>query len=358
MAGLPDDVHARLSAYLDGELDAAARAEVEALLQRSPQARAVLAEMRRLDASLRSGPVPEPGDAYWRGFADRVASRLASSPAPESLYERSTAWLFRGGRVAWLRAAGALAMLTLVAMFAARGVRTPTPPTPDAAAPQASAPAPAEPDVAAHRGDLASDKATAAPRAPDTPPRSPRLDAAPQATAPAPAAPDLAAHTRDASSGAPPALDAGPPEVAMFVEAALDGRRDAALAALAQVERSHAGTAEVASMRAWVEATAPDRSPPGDTARHAERATAKVMTQSDAPAPSLPALQALDALVWPRRTADATAVERLALQLEALAPADTAARPLARRYFAWLAEASPDSAAARTWHERLRALDG
>lgn len=116
-----------LSGYLDGELDAAQRARVEAALEADPAARAELAEMRRLKELADALGADARGDAAIEVFWGRVYNRL----------ERRTGWamllagllglgaagaaLFFGGDAPWpvkagvaLAALGALALLLSV----------------------------------------------------------------------------------------------------------------------------------------------------------------------------------------------------------------------------------------------------
>ena len=67
-----DNLTADLSAYLDGELDSSRRAEVEALLERSAEARRTLADLRRVASGLREMPRASAPD-------DLVASILSES---------------------------------------------------------------------------------------------------------------------------------------------------------------------------------------------------------------------------------------------------------------------------------------
>jgi anti-sigma factor RsiW len=55
-----------LSAYLDGELDPAARAEVEARLAESAEWRAILDELRETRGALRSLPQVDTSPEFWR----------------------------------------------------------------------------------------------------------------------------------------------------------------------------------------------------------------------------------------------------------------------------------------------------
>jgi hypothetical protein len=119
-----------LSAYLDGETDAAARPRVEAHLAACAACRDALSGLRALQAGLREVPVPEPEASYWTEFAERVEARIeatsavprAKATSPTRGYERLTGWLFPSGHFGWVRAAGALAALTLVTVVGLRGV--------------------------------------------------------------------------------------------------------------------------------------------------------------------------------------------------------------------------------------------
>ena len=78
---------ARLMAYLDGELDAAARAEVEAELAQQPALRAQLEQQRALRETLRAhyGPVSdEPVPARLRALIDPKVVDLAAARARRS----------------------------------------------------------------------------------------------------------------------------------------------------------------------------------------------------------------------------------------------------------------------------------
>jgi len=122
-----DDDDALWSAYLDGTLEPQARARAEARLRTSAADRETLEAMRVAEAQLRTTAVPDPGAAYWHDFGARVESRLQpaarSQADPALIYEKLVGWLVNGGRVRWMRAAGALAGLTLVTYIGMRGFR-------------------------------------------------------------------------------------------------------------------------------------------------------------------------------------------------------------------------------------------
>lgn len=73
---------------------------------------AVLAQVRALDSALGDGEVPDPGDAYWQGFAPSVARRLddlsrSRRPVPTTV---RPSWL-----KTWAPALGAAALAVLIA---------------------------------------------------------------------------------------------------------------------------------------------------------------------------------------------------------------------------------------------------
>ena len=81
-----------LSAYADGELDAAASARVEAALQAEPRLRRRLAAFRALDAQAAVLPVPEldgsAAEALWTGVferSERGAGTIRKPPPAQAL---------------------------------------------------------------------------------------------------------------------------------------------------------------------------------------------------------------------------------------------------------------------------------
>lgn len=90
---MSQDLRAQLSAYLDGELPADERAEVQAGLERDPALARELEELRGLAADIAQLPVPRPPPSLLAGILSRVEgmaaseriesdSRLPSVPAP------------------------------------------------------------------------------------------------------------------------------------------------------------------------------------------------------------------------------------------------------------------------------------
>jgi len=74
----------RLMEYLDGRLDARERAEVEAWLARDPQARALLAEHRRLWQALGALPAPQvqASEAFRRATVQRASEERTAGVTP------------------------------------------------------------------------------------------------------------------------------------------------------------------------------------------------------------------------------------------------------------------------------------
>ena len=78
----------RLSEYVDGELDNAARAELELHLQTCAACRAVLEELRQVVGTARSLPPIEPATDLWPAIADRIAAER-EVPLPVRRHERA-----------------------------------------------------------------------------------------------------------------------------------------------------------------------------------------------------------------------------------------------------------------------------
>jgi hypothetical protein len=132
----------RLSAYLDGELPPAERAEVEAHLATCPECAALLADLEGVDAVARELPVEAPS-GYFDSLPGRVRLRIAGEDAP-----RAHAAAPRTGRrvPAWtwaLAAALLLAVVTPTTMSRLMRARTPLSDAPEAPAPAAPTRSPA-----------------------------------------------------------------------------------------------------------------------------------------------------------------------------------------------------------------------
>ena len=109
-----EEVQARASLFVDGELDASERAEIARHLDECPVCRALVHDLERLSAAARGlGPI-NPPDHVWLEVAGQI--RLDSAP-PERGEARPT------GRTAlrsWLGLAAALLVVTLGAYFFTR----------------------------------------------------------------------------------------------------------------------------------------------------------------------------------------------------------------------------------------------
>lgn len=151
-----------LESYVDGALSPEDRTRVESHLESCDECRAALVREREFASALARTSVPDPGAAYFDGFAPRVAARLERAKQAEAArrYERWIAWLIPRGRFAWVRAAGALATLTLVTYVGMRGFR------PESLRPVSEISEPAAP----------SESATDAVRLPDSPPSESKLE--------------------------------------------------------------------------------------------------------------------------------------------------------------------------------------
>jgi anti-sigma factor RsiW len=117
---LPEDA---LSAYLDGELDAAARAAVDARLAESAEWRAILTDVRSARDAVRALPIAEAPDGFWaRVLADvrepaaPTAAPAATGAAPVAVDELDLARARRDrSRSRWVAALGTAAAAAVVA---------------------------------------------------------------------------------------------------------------------------------------------------------------------------------------------------------------------------------------------------
>ena len=100
----PDPSPEQLAAFLDGELDPAARSRVEAWLSVHPDAAAEIDGQHRLARLWRDNPPPEPGPGAWAATLARVEARL---PVPVQRPRRLP-------RALWLCAGAAAAVLAAV----------------------------------------------------------------------------------------------------------------------------------------------------------------------------------------------------------------------------------------------------
>jgi negative regulator of sigma E activity len=189
----PEDARAHLSAYLDGEMDSAARRELEAVLDHDPSLQAELEELRRTRELVRSLPPRRAPD----GFARRVTAAIAEPGQPAA--SPWTRW-----RPAVLAAAaclvvGFLAILAVApeskqqgrAPDAAKSPLTETAPGREREelkrAEESQRPAERAAEAVDRATTSIQDKAVEAEPAPSTPPAPERPDAAePAARGPAP----------------------------------------------------------------------------------------------------------------------------------------------------------------------------
>ncbi len=102
----------KLQAWLDGELPAADAPEVERLVERDPQAAALVRELtltrRWLAAGEVTHPVPESREFYWSQIARRLVPRDHPVSAPGRVFAAWRRWL------AWLAPAAACAGLLVL----------------------------------------------------------------------------------------------------------------------------------------------------------------------------------------------------------------------------------------------------
>ncbi|MFQ5599962.1 MAG: anti-sigma factor family protein [Candidatus Krumholzibacteriia bacterium] len=203
-------VQEHLSAYLDGELSGADRERLEAHLGGCALCSSELEALREVHARLCEIPPHDPGASYWKRFPERVASRLPGpvSAGPERFYERLAAWFLPSGRLAWPRAATALATITLVTYVGVRGFRDAELPPPAAVRPEppdvAAAPDASEPPVREkmESGRALAQRRSATPQAPAPsplgPPPSPPAPPSPPLQKPVPAPGALVLEAPDA----------------------------------------------------------------------------------------------------------------------------------------------------------------
>lgn len=103
------DVERRLSQFVDGDLDAAERAEVSSHLDTCAGCRAVAADLTRIrDAARALGPVPPP-DHIWLEIAGQIRLPDRLTPADAAPTRRSSP-MFQ-----WIGLAAGLVLVTLVA---------------------------------------------------------------------------------------------------------------------------------------------------------------------------------------------------------------------------------------------------
>lgn len=377
--------HPQLDAYVDGALDAEARARVEAHLVTCDRCTAEVAALVRLARELGALPVPDPGDRYWSEFAARVAARLGPERPRPQVYEHLTGWLFRAGRPAWWRAAGALAACSVLVWVGMRGFRPQQVGAPGPVVETRPAPPPAEPVAPAPGAETTlpmqadSDEGIQEPLAEVTPSRAREARVRDRDT-PRPEEPELPRPAAGLSQtspverqDAPRSLEperqlaaSPPPEptpsrdeqvaadaVSRFLAAATAGDTASARALLAGLSPAEAAELD-APMRRWLAASHPIE----QQAKLSSKMRTYAQSPALVPAPSdVEALLALDDLAWPRRDRDELrpALETLAERLAAHA-SDPRAAGRARVILEWLAATSQSEDERARWNAALGLL--
>lgn len=397
-------VHGDLDALLDGGLEPRRKSAVEAHVASCAQCAAALGSARRMAHAVAEAPVPDPGEAYWARFADRVEQRMAPAAAPEpetaAAYERWLRWLLPPGRWGWMGTASVLVTATLVVYVGMRGYKVQPPSMPDPAArvqvpvePPGAAPpmaavtpvtpvpephAQAAPPVSKERVPPAAGTGSR-PRAKAVRGAQPssEVDALAKGQAGASAmqteeraatlAMEDARDTKDAALVRDPVLE--------FARTALLGSQDAAQVQYTELARDDfraVPSGDAVWLRAWDDTPAPQAgllrldelpvpAPAAKTNARRELAAGKSAPAAgvaDLERVSIPTparLRALDGLLWPRRTrADARdGLAALTQAWQQYAPADAFARARVREIAAWLAATSPSSDEKARW-DRLR----
>jgi len=118
-----------LAAFLDDELDAAARARVAAWLADHPRAAARLEAQRAIRRALQSATPPAPSAAAW----DSVLARIDERTQVIRSRQRQHVHTARRRRFLWVGAAGAVAAALLVTLLLNRPTPAPVGPAPAAA---------------------------------------------------------------------------------------------------------------------------------------------------------------------------------------------------------------------------------
>ena len=137
-----EQVRAKLSAYLDGELPAGQAAELSAHLAQCTDCTAQLDALRRADRIAADSLEERPPEGYFNDFADRVAARIADHDEDTQFSEQEVElpWAVRWERhvpferraVKWLSAAAAVLAAVLLACYALGPGRQGPPGTPGA----------------------------------------------------------------------------------------------------------------------------------------------------------------------------------------------------------------------------------
>lgn len=101
-----------LQAYVDGELDAAQRAEVEKCLAKDADARTLVTGLRQLSEILKQGEpvakVPDTREFYWSQIQRRIQAQEKSQPRSTESVSTALSWL------RWLVPAVGVAVVAVV----------------------------------------------------------------------------------------------------------------------------------------------------------------------------------------------------------------------------------------------------
>ena len=239
----------RLSAYLDGELPAAAAAAVAAHVAACPDCAERLAELATVDERFAATPLDAP-DGYFDTYAARVRARIEAAP-PRAAARRVPAW-------AW--AVAAAVVLAVVTPLTLRRPGVIAPPANGAAAPDrradrvAVAPQPGEVGGIARPtapSPVVSQPAAAAPTVERPAPESPQSAPSMPARRTAEPGPEQVARPAASGSVAPPAAGAvsGPPTAAAVPAPATATAtvREAAAPAMADAAAANTGAGPAAA---------------------------------------------------------------------------------------------------------------
>jgi negative regulator of sigma E activity len=104
----------RLSAYLDGKLPAAEKAQVEDELRQNPELRASLEQLKKLDQIARQAQVEMPAEGYFDGLAGRIDAKLARETRPRRGLAILQPIMPKGRLIAILSSVAALFLIVVV----------------------------------------------------------------------------------------------------------------------------------------------------------------------------------------------------------------------------------------------------
>ena len=112
-----------LAAYADGELDAAARARIEAWLTEYPETMTEIEAQRRLHQVFASSLPAEPAESDWAGVLRKIDLAIPQSPETSRHPSRLSAWL----RILGSGAAAAAVLLAFLLWHPSQPPRSPQP---------------------------------------------------------------------------------------------------------------------------------------------------------------------------------------------------------------------------------------